>query len=521
MAGFDRNRFIDLSESMAKDLECSICLNIFDNPIDTDCCHTFCKECLQKLIRTRAHKCPACRTEFTRKRGTNAIILSGYAFRPNLMANAWISKLITKCDFQFNGCKERLELGSMATHLISCEHRFCSNCNEALNAGQTEAHHCVELLKNERDQLKNQLDIVKSERDQLKSETDQLKNQLNLLKNERQELRSDNNSMKNEMAQLKRERDQLKSETDPLRTEMDALKNERECLKSDKDALKNEMDQLKRSKDQLEKEHAQLQRNFILLFEERDRFKSERDQSTLAEQHLKSANDSMNSEMGELKVKVEKAETLVKDLSRQIKQGNEMEKEMSKLKEKSNEWKRKYDEANEKIDSGLSEHTKQDLEIKRLKNLLSTNTPKQKKVKNVQILEQFTKFSFRDPKLLIGRYMYQCRLLEADSNGIKLFNISAKENSPQIKQIIIAFEYIQGLICCPLHKSLIIKPTTILNQTIQQALNIESPNPKNLCTMFDLNSKGKFNLRLSLKQKLYDTSCTFNTHNTVAPTSAG
>jgi Lon protease-like protein len=47
-------------DELRKQLECSVCFNIFYKPITLGCGHTFCKECT-KLAIQHTHKCPLCR----------------------------------------------------------------------------------------------------------------------------------------------------------------------------------------------------------------------------------------------------------------------------------------------------------------------------------------------------------------------------------------------------------------------------------------------------------------------------
>ena len=43
--------------------ECSICLNIIDNIVITQCNHIFCKKCLEEWLDTSKTICPLCRTD--------------------------------------------------------------------------------------------------------------------------------------------------------------------------------------------------------------------------------------------------------------------------------------------------------------------------------------------------------------------------------------------------------------------------------------------------------------------------
>ena len=48
--------------------ECTVCLDIFDNPVMTKCRHLFCKVCIQRVLQARGNRavCPLCRTPVQR-----------------------------------------------------------------------------------------------------------------------------------------------------------------------------------------------------------------------------------------------------------------------------------------------------------------------------------------------------------------------------------------------------------------------------------------------------------------------
>lgn len=55
-------------------LRCSVCLENFQDPITTECGHTFCKECLiQTMTQQRSH-CPMCRFQLSRIGKVNQVI---------------------------------------------------------------------------------------------------------------------------------------------------------------------------------------------------------------------------------------------------------------------------------------------------------------------------------------------------------------------------------------------------------------------------------------------------------------
>ncbi|OCT99525.1 LON peptidase N-terminal domain and RING finger protein 1 [Xenopus laevis] len=68
------------------DLECSLCMRLFYEPVTTPCGHTFCKKCLERCLDHTPH-CPLCKeslTEFLAKRSYNVTHLLEYLIKTHL-----------------------------------------------------------------------------------------------------------------------------------------------------------------------------------------------------------------------------------------------------------------------------------------------------------------------------------------------------------------------------------------------------------------------------------------------------
>ncbi|KAI4890825.1 hypothetical protein NFI96_009097, partial [Prochilodus magdalenae] len=78
----DQNRVMASSSSLLSEdqLLCSICLDVFTDPVSTPCGHNFCMVCLKECWDSSSHcQCPVCKEEFSR--------------RPELRVNTFISGL--------------------------------------------------------------------------------------------------------------------------------------------------------------------------------------------------------------------------------------------------------------------------------------------------------------------------------------------------------------------------------------------------------------------------------------------
>ncbi|CAG2107105.1 unnamed protein product [Medioppia subpectinata] len=161
MPGFDSKRFIGLEDWLAKELECSICLHVYDRAVDTNCGHTFCRDCLQQTISNNRLVCPQCRHESVRKRQRSltanecSVNINESLFKANRRVDSIIGRLRTSCDFEDKGCDEVLELGSLSAHLEKCNYNLCENCG--LKVGKRLDHNCLELMKNERKRFMNSI----------------------------------------------------------------------------------------------------------------------------------------------------------------------------------------------------------------------------------------------------------------------------------------------------------------------------------------------------------------------------
>ncbi|XP_034006861.1 tripartite motif-containing protein 35-like [Trematomus bernacchii] len=56
-----------MASRLERDLSCSVCHDIFRDPVTLSCCHSFCRDCLQSWwTKTEERKCPLCKRRFSK-----------------------------------------------------------------------------------------------------------------------------------------------------------------------------------------------------------------------------------------------------------------------------------------------------------------------------------------------------------------------------------------------------------------------------------------------------------------------
>lgn len=111
------------AEPPPADLKCSICLELFTDPLITACGHTFCSRCVFE-IQSASAQCAVCREP-----------LEMDELSPNLLAKSLVGEQRVHCRYgctwtdevgwvvDGDGCEEILQLGTRETHEVDCEYQ--------------------------------------------------------------------------------------------------------------------------------------------------------------------------------------------------------------------------------------------------------------------------------------------------------------------------------------------------------------------------------------------------------------
>ncbi|CAM4674677.1 unnamed protein product [Leuciscus chuanchicus] len=119
--------------SLNEELQCSICLEVFTDPVTTPCGHNFCRTCLIKCwTNTKTCFCPLCKEKFSK--------------RPDLKINTTLREVVQHF-------KEKLNLGESEVLCDFCDERkqkavkTCLTCPSSYCETHLEPHHRVPRLK--------------------------------------------------------------------------------------------------------------------------------------------------------------------------------------------------------------------------------------------------------------------------------------------------------------------------------------------------------------------------------------
>ncbi|XDV33844.1 hypothetical protein PO909_004111 [Leuciscus waleckii] len=136
------------SGSLIKELQCSICLDVFTDPVSTSCGHNFCKTCLNKCWdNSQTCNCPYCKETFKH--------------RPDLKINTTLRELVDHCkkhevlkkaEVLCDVCEER-KLKALKSCLV-CQSSYCETHLEThLRVAGLKKHKLINPVSNLEDYI--------------------------------------------------------------------------------------------------------------------------------------------------------------------------------------------------------------------------------------------------------------------------------------------------------------------------------------------------------------------------------
>ncbi|CAG2164504.1 unnamed protein product [Oppiella nova] len=148
MSGFDRSRVVGVSDEELDEYTCGICLEVFVNPVVTQCCQqTYCHECIHNWL-SENNTCPNDRKKIETTRCESGAQV--------------------KCDFYANGCESVVKMCELPQHIEYCDYnanRKCKTCHLPID-GNTQ-HNCIDNLLIQNQSLRNENQRLKAKNNKL------------------------------------------------------------------------------------------------------------------------------------------------------------------------------------------------------------------------------------------------------------------------------------------------------------------------------------------------------------------
>ncbi|KAG4071349.1 hypothetical protein HA402_004053 [Bradysia odoriphaga] len=105
--------FVNLSQDIAENFKCSVCLDIFEAPLELPCGHIYCYECIRTYFSSSStSECPECRGR-VRARDVKP---------PNRKLLCLLHNLNIKCEFAGFGCSAVMKVESLIAHTRECRY---------------------------------------------------------------------------------------------------------------------------------------------------------------------------------------------------------------------------------------------------------------------------------------------------------------------------------------------------------------------------------------------------------------
>ena len=134
----------EFERKVSRNLQCPICFELLSDPKQLSCTHTFCKKCLNDILKSSSHTfltCPICRSVTSVKGGNVS----------NLNTNVPLKSLIDDVRNSQQVC-EICDSNSRAIHLCcECRKNMCNTCLEIHNKWPPQVKHRVVRVEDVRE----------------------------------------------------------------------------------------------------------------------------------------------------------------------------------------------------------------------------------------------------------------------------------------------------------------------------------------------------------------------------------
>jgi len=147
MPGYDRSRFVNLTETEDQEFECGICFQILKNPLIVGCCRqAFCEQCIKQWLNT-SNLCPNDRIQ----------LKADNLLKPPRLVDNLLGKLQIHCDFHSNGCQQIVQLKQLPLHSLYCRFNPSIKCKDLALSDNMSHQNFVQNIMNQNKSLNEEL----------------------------------------------------------------------------------------------------------------------------------------------------------------------------------------------------------------------------------------------------------------------------------------------------------------------------------------------------------------------------
>lgn len=138
-------------EGVDEDLSCSICFEVFREPVTISCGHTFCRLCLRRCLRTK-EECPECRlpqkrdTKFSTNTATQKVIERLKIGRPSLTVSERVAFFLEENTQDYAALNvEKIDTDKLARagYALAGHARYADKSREARDAKSNKFPGCI------------------------------------------------------------------------------------------------------------------------------------------------------------------------------------------------------------------------------------------------------------------------------------------------------------------------------------------------------------------------------------------
>ncbi|XP_047461379.1 E3 ubiquitin-protein ligase TRIM39-like [Mugil cephalus] len=218
--------------SLEKHITCSICMDLFEEPVTTVCGHSFCKNCVTKTFHINDSMCPLCKTHLSKTPDVNIVLRDIVQQVKKTLQKDKVQEILAPGEVVCDVCTEP-KMKAEKSCLV-CLASYCStHLENHCSTGRLKGHKLVEPVA----KLDDRACLKHGRSLELYSRRQQTCICVSCLDDGQEEVVSTEEEWNSKKAKLEKTKTELQQKIQRRKTKMDEINT---ALKSCKDELENE-----------------------------------------------------------------------------------------------------------------------------------------------------------------------------------------------------------------------------------------------------------------------------------------